>query len=102
MGGLPLVPRALIILKAFRNWKMRVEITRIRWAFGVGFVFLLLGAGVGVAGAGHDAPLADAVERGDQQAVASLLKNGADVNAAQSDGATALHWAAYLNDAGTT
>ena len=45
-----------------------------------------------------DAPLADAVKRGDKQAVLSLLKQQVDVNAAQSDGATALHWAAYLED----
>ena len=52
--------------------------------------------------AGNDAPLADAVQRRDQQAVQSLLKKRADVNAPQSDGATALHWAAYLEDADTT
>src|SRR5881397_2858033 len=50
----------------------------------------------------NDAPLADAVERRDNQAVLSLLKKRADVNAAQSDGATALHWAAYLEDAEMT
>ena len=49
-----------------------------------------------------DALLADAVKRGDKQAVSSLLKKKADVNAPQSDGATALHWAAYLEDAETT
>ena len=32
----------------------------------------------------------------------ALLKKKADVNAPQSDGATALHWAAYLNDAETS
>jgi ankyrin repeat protein len=52
--------------------------------------------------AGTDAPLADAVQRRDKQAVLSLLKKHADVNAPQSDGATALHWAAYLEDAETT
>jgi uncharacterized protein len=52
--------------------------------------------------AGNDAPLADAVQRRDKQAVLSLLKKHADVNAPQSDGATALHWAAYLEDAETT
>ena len=52
--------------------------------------------------AGKDALLADAVQRGDRQAVLSLLKTQADVNAPQSDGATALHWAAYLDDADTT
>ena len=51
--------------------------------------------------AADTAALADAVQRGDRQAVLSLLKQGADVNAPQSDGATALHWAAYL-DAGET
>src|SRR5919198_731569 len=54
-------------------------------------------------GAARDAaPLADAVQHGDKQAVQSLLKARADVNAPQSDGATALHWAAYLDDAETT
>jgi uncharacterized protein len=48
------------------------------------------------------APLADAAQRGDQQAVLALLKEHADVNAAQGDGATALHWATYREDAETT
>lgn len=52
--------------------------------------------------AGNEALLADAVQRGDRQAVLALLKARADVNAPQSDGATALHWAAYLDDADTT
>ncbi len=52
--------------------------------------------------AGNEARLADAVQRRDHQAVRSLLKDGADVNAPQGDGATALHWAAYLEDADLT
>src|SRR5262245_34296712 len=40
------------------------------------------------------APLADAAQAGDVNAVRSLLKQAADVNAAQGDGMTALHWAA--------
>ncbi|PYQ98851.1 MAG: hypothetical protein DMF97_11920 [Acidobacteria bacterium] len=52
--------------------------------------------------AGHDAPLADAVQRHDKQAVQALLKQRADVNVPQNDGATALHWSAYLEDAETT
>ena len=55
-----------------------------------------------IGAARDDAPLADAVQHGDKQAVQSLLKARADVNAPQSDGATALHWAAYLDDAETT
>ncbi|HEX3702114.1 MAG TPA: ankyrin repeat domain-containing protein, partial [Vicinamibacterales bacterium] len=42
-----------------------------------------------------DSPVADAAMHGDQDLVRSLLKDqGADVNAAQADGMTALHWAA--------
>jgi len=52
--------------------------------------------------AGNDARLADAVQRRDTQAVLSLLKARADVNVPQTDGATALHWAAYFEDADTT
>ena len=42
-----------------------------------------------------DAPLADAAMRGDVDAVRTLLEEGADVNASQGDGMTALHWAAH-------
>src|SRR5687767_13309656 len=51
--------------------------------------------------ASPDAPLADAARRQDKQAVRSLLAKKADVNARQPDGATALHWAAYADDAET-
>jgi ankyrin repeat protein len=45
-----------------------------------------------------DAPLANAVMNGDRDAVRSLLKQKANVNAAQGDGMTALHWAAFRDD----
>src|SRR5436309_9725242 len=44
-------------------------------------------------------PVADAAMRGDREAVRTLLKQGADVNAAQGDGMTALHHAAERGDA---
>lgn len=44
-------------------------------------------------------PIADAAMRGDQAAVRDLLKQGADVNGAQGDGMSALHWAAERGDA---
>jgi ankyrin repeat protein len=44
-------------------------------------------------------PVADAAMRQDRAAVTTLLKEGRDVNAAQSDGMTALHWAASHADA---
>jgi ankyrin repeat protein len=44
-------------------------------------------------GAGSE--VADAAQKGDQAAVQKLIQQKADVNAAQVDGATALHWAVY-------
>ncbi len=47
------------------------------------------------------APLADAAEQRDQASVRKLLGDRVDVNTAQVDGTTALHWAAYHDDAET-
>ena len=47
----------------------------------------------------NEARLADAAKRGDKAAIATLLKDRAEVNKAQADGSTALHWAAYHGDA---
>jgi uncharacterized protein len=58
---------------------------------------LLLSAAV--AAAGENSQVADAMMRGDREAVRTLLENGEDVNAAQGDGMTALHWAAIKGDA---
>lgn len=61
------------------------------------WIIILLPA-VGLAASG-DLRLAAAAKRGDKDAVRSLLKQHADVNAAEPDGATALAWAAYHDDA---
>src|SRR5688572_16726245 len=62
----------------------------------IGIVFLLF-CSVNVSGAGAD--VADAVMRGDMAALRALLAKRADVNATQVDGATALHWAVYRDNA---
>ena len=51
--------------------------------------------------AAERATLADAAEQRDTARVRTLLKARADVNATQIDGTTALHWAAYHDDAET-
>src|SRR5947209_7584562 len=48
------------------------------------------------------APVADAARRGDRDAARALLKQGADVSAAEGDGMTALHYAAERGDAELT
>jgi len=44
-------------------------------------------------------PVADAAMNGNMIALNSLIQQKADVNAPQADGATAIQWAAYKNDA---
>src|ERR1700730_17232254 len=48
--------------------------------------------------AANDLRLLDAVKRRDQKTVESLVRERAGLNATQPDGATALAWAAYLDD----
>src|SRR5262245_5883198 len=85
---------------------------RRRSVAGLSLAATIVAIGVGAAAQGPrtiasfpaspNAPLADAARRQDKQAVLSLLAKKADVNARQPDGATALHWAVYANDAETT
>ena len=44
-------------------------------------------------------PVADAAMRGDIHEVETLLEQGSDVNLAQGDGMTALHWAGETGSA---
>ena len=55
----------------------------------------------GLAAADADHRLADAAKKKDKAAIRLLLKQKVDINAAQPDGATALHWAAYWDDVET-
>jgi ankyrin repeat protein len=62
---------------------------------------LLIVAVAGTARAADKATLADAAEQRNRALVRELLATGADVNVAQVDGMTALHWAVYNDDAET-
>jgi ankyrin repeat protein len=52
--------------------------------------------------ASNPSPVAEAAMKGDLDRVRALLRDGADVNAAQGDGMSALHWAALRGDLETT
>jgi uncharacterized protein len=77
---------------------LRIGVTR---AVGLTIVVGLCLASRILAAPGASA-VADAAMQRDRAAVRSLLKDGADVNAAQADGMTALHWAAMHGDADLT
>ena len=56
-------------------------------------------AAAAVAAAPAEPPLVEALKAGDLQAAFALLRAGADPDIAGPDGTTALHWAAYRDDA---
>ena len=68
--------------------------TRLTWVAGLLAAVALAGPGYG-AGAPN---AADAAQSRNMDALRALLKQRVDVNAAQPDGTTALHWAAHWND----
>src|SRR5262245_7566473 len=59
---------------------------------GVALAVLVMGAAAG------DLPLVDAARNADTESVRRLLQGKIDVNAAEPDGTTALHWASYRDD----
>ena len=68
----------------------------VRIVYRCALLLLLLNSALSLQGA--EPTIADAVERQDKVAFRKLLTAKANVNAAQADGMTALHWAAYLDD----
>ena len=66
-----------------------------RW---FGIASLLVAAMPAVDAAAGDARLIEAVKHADMQTVRTLVAHRVDVNAADADGSTALHWAALLDN----
>ncbi len=75
----------------------------MRTSIRAGAITLFAAATLAVAGVAlrADSPIADAAMRGDTAAVKALVGKGADVNLAQGDGMTALHWTALNGDVTT-
>ena len=63
-----------------------------------GLVLTVSGVMLGDTVTANDARVANAAMQGDRNLVQSLIQQKADVNAAQGDGTTALHWAAFKDD----
>ena len=70
------------------------------WGRIAGLSLLMFGL-AGASVAAEKPALADAAEARNRALIGTLLDAGADVNAAQADGMTALHWAVYNDDADT-
>ena len=80
---------------------MRTTNIETAWSWRV--VLLAMCAILGLAAAGATAapardPLVEAARTADADAVRALVERQADVNSAEIDGTTALHWAAYRGD----
>ncbi|HJX21476.1 MAG TPA: ankyrin repeat domain-containing protein, partial [Steroidobacteraceae bacterium] len=71
-----------------------MEIVMRRAIFAI--VFCLAAAGTAAA---DEASLAGLIQAGHRDAALKMIAAGADVNAAQGDGTTPLHWAVYKIDA---
>ncbi|HUF23567.1 MAG TPA: ankyrin repeat domain-containing protein [Vicinamibacterales bacterium] len=81
-----------------------MRIAALSLALAVGFGTLALSAPLDSRSARverAESLVADAAMRGDTERVRALLREGADVNAPQGDGMTALHWSALNGDVDT-
>jgi ankyrin repeat protein len=67
--------------------------SRVRAAASLAFVVLFLDGN-----AHAQSPLADRIQAGDRRAALAMIADGANVNQAQPDGTTPLHWAVYRVD----
>ena len=81
---------------------MPVEARVAAWPFRTALLATCVILGMSAAGATtaptRDVPLIDAARAADADAVRALLERRVDVNTAETDGTTALHWASYKGD----
>lgn len=82
--------RALISLGMFGDRARTARIALVQLA--------ILAAGVGVNAVAAEPPIANAARDGDIERVRQSIDAGADVDATEADGSTALLWAAYQSD----
>jgi len=80
----------------FSLLRRSVALVSSRCAISAWVLCMVWGFGVAVETANFSAVEAAKIE--DWQTLASLLRQGVDVNESQADGATALHWAAHWNN----
>lgn len=80
---------------------MRQTINVFRSLIRSGSCLVVLASAASLGAAADDGRLAEAVRKSDSAAVGALLRSDADVNAAEVDGMTPLHWASQLDDRDT-
>jgi len=68
-------------------------VSTFRWTIAAAVILFALPAATSA-----QSPLADRIQSGDRKAALAMIASGADVNTAQPDGTTPLHWAAYRVD----
>jgi uncharacterized protein len=73
-------------------------VLRSRFGCGIGAAAIGVMVSMAALSAATDARVIDAVKARNVERVQALIKERADVNARQGDGATALHWAVHLDD----
>jgi uncharacterized protein len=77
---------------------MRRTFTKATCSLGLLAGLAALPALIHAAGAATPTAIVEAAQSGNRDALRAALKDGGDVNAAQGDGMTPLHWAAVRND----
>ncbi len=93
-------PRRDMVARRVSEGDARDRCPPLAYASGYQWIaaFLIVAFATVQAARAGDSPLADAAEKSDWRSVATLLDNHADANAAQVDGMTALHWAAWHDE----